>query len=59
MREIQKQEIDATLGENVLVRTVQAGLIGILAVMAFMILYYRLPGVLASLALVIYTATSS
>ena len=29
----------------------QAGLIGILAVMAFMILYYRLPGVLASGAL--------
>jgi len=36
------------------VRGVQAGLIGILAVMAFMILYYRLPGVLASLALFAY-----
>ncbi len=51
MREVQKQEIDATLGENVLTRTVQAGLIGILGVMVFMMLYYRLPGVLASLAL--------
>ena len=35
----------------------QAGIIGILAVMAFMIIYYRLPGVLASLALVTYIAT--
>ncbi len=57
MREIQKQEIDATLGENVLVRTVQAGLIGVLAVMAFMVLYYRLPGVLACVALVTYIST--
>jgi protein-export membrane protein SecD/preprotein translocase SecF subunit len=57
MKEIQKQEIDATLGENVLIRSVQAGLIGIIAVMIFMIAYYRLPGILASLALVVYTAT--
>ncbi len=57
MREIQKQEIDATLGENTLVRTVQAGLIGILAVMFFMVVYYRVPGVLASLALVTYVST--
>ncbi len=57
MHEIQKQEIDATLGENTLVRTVQAGLIGILAVMFFMVVYYRLPGVLASMALVTYIST--
>src|SRR5581483_9148460 len=31
-------------------------LIGILAVMAFMILYYRLPGVVASLALFVYAS---
>jgi SecD/SecF fusion protein len=54
MREISSTGIDATLGENTLVKTVQAGLIGILAVMAFMILLYRLPGVLASLALISY-----
>jgi len=54
MREISSTGIDATLGEDTLVRSVQAGLIGILAVMAFMVLYYRLPGVLASLALITY-----
>ncbi|TMB70204.1 MAG: protein translocase subunit SecD, partial [Chloroflexi bacterium] len=54
---IQTNEVDATLGETTLVRSVQAGMIGILAVMVFMILYYRLPGVLASLALVTYIST--
>jgi protein-export membrane protein SecD/preprotein translocase SecF subunit len=51
---IQATEVDATLGEQTLVRGVQAGLIGILAVMVFMILYYRLPGILASSALFTY-----
>jgi protein-export membrane protein SecD/preprotein translocase SecF subunit len=53
---IQATEVDATLGEKTLVRGVQAGIIGIMAVMAFMVLYYRLPGVLASLALFTYIA---
>jgi protein-export membrane protein SecD/preprotein translocase SecF subunit len=57
LRTIQTTEVDATLGEQTLVKSVQAGLIGILAVMAFMIIYYRLPGVLASLALVTYVST--
>ncbi len=54
LRAIQETEVDATLGDREVVRTVQAGLIGILAVMVFMMLYYRLPGVLAALALGIY-----
>jgi len=57
LRAIQENQVDATLGENILVRSVQAGMIGVLAVMAFMILYYRLPGILASLALVTYGST--
>jgi len=36
--------------------SVHAGQVGLLAVMLFMILYYRLPGVLASVALMVYTA---
>lgn len=51
---IQATEVDATLGEKTLVRGVQAGIIGIMAVMFFMILYYRLPGLLASGALFTY-----
>ncbi|HLA17837.1 MAG TPA: protein translocase subunit SecD [Dehalococcoidia bacterium] len=56
MRAIQETEVDATLGEHEVIRTVQAGLIGILAVMAFMVLYYRLPGVLAAAALGVYVS---
>ena len=56
LRPIQETEIDATLGDDTLRLSVQAGIIGILAVMAFMILYYRLPGLLAALALGIYGA---
>jgi protein-export membrane protein SecD/preprotein translocase SecF subunit len=56
LRVIQESTVDATLGDESVRRSVQAGEIGILAVMAFMILYYRLPGVLASLALVTYTS---
>jgi len=57
MQVIQESEVDATLGDNTLRLSVQAGLIGVLAVMAFMVLYYRLPGALASLALVVYAST--
>ncbi len=56
LRPIQETEVDATLGDREVVRTVQAGLIGILAVMAFMLLYYRLPGLLAAMALGIYVS---
>jgi len=53
---IQESTVDATLGDDSVRKTVQAGEIGILAVIAFMILYYRLPGVLAGMALVTYTS---
>ena len=39
-----------------MLHSVQAGIVALLIVMAFMTLYYRLPGVLASVALVIYSA---
>jgi SecD/SecF fusion protein len=57
LRVIQESSVDATLGDDSVRHTVQAGEIAILAVMVFMILYYRLPGVLASLALIVYTST--
>lgn len=56
LRVIQQQDVDASLGDEAVLRSVQAGLIAMLVIMAFMTLYYRLPGVLASLALVVYTA---
>ena len=52
----QSQFVGATLGSDALSSSVKAAAIGILLVMVFMILVYRLPGVVASLALVSYTA---
>ena len=48
--------VSATLGADFVHRAVLAGVVGLLVVMLFMILYYRLPGVVASLALLIYAA---
>jgi len=57
LRVIQESTVDATLGDDSVRHSVQAGEIAILAVMLFMVLYYRLPGVLASVALITYTST--
>lgn len=51
---IQANEVSATLGEDSVLKSVRAGLVGIIGVMLFMSLYYRLPGVLASAALIVY-----
>lgn len=46
--------IGATLGQSALNQSVKAGLIGFAVVVIFMILYYRLPGLIASIALGVY-----
>ena len=51
---ISEQNVDATLGEESLNRSLVAGIIGFGLVVLFMILYYRVPGVMASLALICY-----
>ncbi len=51
---IYDQTVSPILGSDFVDRSVRAGLIGIMIVMVFMILYYRLSGVLASLALIFY-----
>jgi len=53
---ISQQTIGATLGRDSLAKSLKAGLYGFLLIALFMILYYRLPGVIAAAALVIYTA---
>lgn len=56
LRVVQQQNVDATLGEAAVRDSVIAGEVALLLIMAFMILYYRLPGLMASLALVVYTS---
>jgi preprotein translocase subunit SecD len=53
---VQQEEVDATLGDDSVKASVIAGEVAILVVMLFMVLYYRLPGVLASLALFVYAS---
>jgi protein-export membrane protein SecD len=49
-----QEKVSATLGAEFIDMSWKAGLVAILLVMLFMILYYRLPGFMASLALVFY-----
>ena len=51
---IQELEVDATLGEDSLRKSLVAGVIGLGIVLLFMALYYKLPGVVACLALIGY-----
>ena len=53
---IQERDIDAILGADSLAKSVVAGLVGLALVLAFMVTYYRVPGLIAALALVIYAA---
>jgi preprotein translocase subunit SecD len=53
---IQSSRIEPTLGRDSVQQSVVAGIIGLLLVAFFMIAYYRLPGVLAVLALLYYAA---
>jgi len=52
---LSSEQISATLGSQFLVQTVLAGLLGIALVITFMLVYYRLPGGVASFALIYYT----
>ena len=51
---VDQQDVSATLGSNSLSMSLLAGELGFLVVVLFMIIYYRLPGLVASVALVIY-----
>ena len=48
------QEVGATLGQESVRLSVQAGVIGVIVVLAFMLIYYRLPGFAADLALIVF-----
>lgn len=52
---VEQRTVGATLGTESVAKSVVAGVIGMLAVMIFMIFYYRAAGVVASIALAIYT----
>ncbi len=51
---VENRTVSATLGQDSMMRSLRAALYGVAAVMIFMIAYYRLPGVLADIALLLY-----
>jgi len=54
LEEIRSQIVGAKLGERAIETSLLAGLIGFVALIIFMIVLYRVPGVAASIALIIY-----
>ncbi len=48
--------VSATLGDDSVKASLIAGIVGLIIVALFMLLFYRLPGLLADIALLIYTA---
>jgi preprotein translocase subunit SecD len=55
MEVVSSQTIGPTLGQEAVDKSMVAGAVGLSIVMLFMLLYYRLPGLLANLALILYT----
>ena len=51
---VESRTVGPTLGEESIRRGLTAGLIGLAVVILFMALYYRLPGLVANVALIIY-----
>lgn len=48
------EQVGATLGQESVNRTIRAGVIGVLVVLTFMLVYYRVPGIAADLALLVF-----
>ena len=53
---VQSRTVGPTLGQDSIDRSITAGLVGLGLVAVMMVLYYRVPGVLSVVALLIYTA---
>ncbi|MDD4170239.1 MAG: protein translocase subunit SecD [Desulfotomaculaceae bacterium] len=51
---MEKRTVGPTLGADSLAKSINAGSIGLIAILIFMVLYYRLPGLVADFALVVY-----
>ena len=56
LKVVEIKTVGPTLGQDSLRKSMLAGAIGLFIIMTFMVLYYRLPGVIADLALLAYAA---
>ncbi|MBI2934967.1 MAG: protein translocase subunit SecD [Chloroflexi bacterium] len=53
---IQQQDVDPTLGADSMRKSLIAGMIGLVMVLLFMAIYYKVPGLMADAALIVYGA---
>jgi protein-export membrane protein SecD len=58
LKVVDSNQVGPTLGAEAIRQSILAGAIGLGIVLTFMLLYYRLPGLLADLALIIYAAVA-
>lgn len=54
LKVIQNRTVGPTLGQDSVAKSTRAGIIGVIIVLVFMLVYYRLHGFVADMALVIY-----
>jgi protein-export membrane protein SecD len=54
LKVIQNRTVGPTLGQDSVAKSTRAGVIGVIVVLLFMLVYYRLHGVVADVALLIY-----
>lgn len=54
LKVVESRSVGPSLGQDSVQRSIQAGTIGLIVVLLFMIIYYRLPGFMAALAMIIY-----
>lgn len=54
LKVVETRSVGPTLGEESLDQSLVAGVIGFIIVILFMVIYYRMPGVIAAIAIIIY-----
>jgi protein-export membrane protein SecD/preprotein translocase SecF subunit len=54
LKVVENRSVGPTLGQDSVQKSIRAGTIGLIVVLLFMIVYYRLPGFMAALAMIIY-----
>ncbi|MBI1277196.1 MAG: protein translocase subunit SecD [Anaerolineaceae bacterium] len=54
LRVVSSQTVGATLGQESVNLSIRAGVVGVIIILAFMLINYRVPGIAASLALLVF-----
>lgn len=52
---VEKRSVGPALGADSLAKSKHAGVVGVTAILVFMLMYYRVPGLVANFALIIYS----